>query len=67
MFDLSPERIAYEESLFQELVEEARLMTSIGMPGADIRDKRTMDFLEAAFAHTSTDEELRAYIQKWWK
>lgn len=56
-----------EEEAFAELVAEARLMTEIGMSGADVRDQRTKDFLEAAFAQTSTDEELKAYIKKWWK
>jgi len=58
----------YERARAEELFEEARMMTEIGMAGADRRDPRTADFLEAAVNQTNGDEDaFLAYIKKWWR
>lgn len=56
-----------EEEAFAELVEEARMMTDIGMPGEDIRDPKVAAFLDHAMSITETGDELRAYIRENWR
>lgn len=65
---MTDDYLAFELKRRDDLFAEARMMTSIGMAGADRRDRRTADFLEAAINQTNGDEEaFLAYIKKWWR
>lgn len=57
---------AFEAARLEDLIREARVMTSLGVPGADVRAPRVASFRERAINAADSDKEAQnAYLAKW--
>ena len=60
----STEHVAQrEKTALEELIQEARMMTRIGLSGEDIRDPYTALLVSEGLSRTQTLDELKSWIQ----